>query len=249
MRFEVIKNSVSEYDDEADFFLDNFKSDKEYVYDIYYSKEHKGVIAEIWNDDEDEENIIFSQTDKKSEFAITPEPYKGGNYESFLRFNGVKEEVDTRPLNERFCDITDEVWQKDIKEVWRSLCFKGEEDPRNEQFLEAIWHASTEILPKLEVSIIVDRDGKLFINRGSPGYVDYKGVDLKGMTIPLQSWIHTHPFGYAFWSGTDTNTINNWKMVLNEATVLGNGERLTWVKNNGSETMIKTVTQAGGFDL
>lgn len=252
MRIEKINNSKSPEDSYADAYLDNFEGMKdEYVYDIYYDDEMGCVVAEIWNEeDEAEADFLLQESGINSAYIQTQiiEP-KSGDLNSFFKGNEMKY-AEGANLNERYCDIEPEVWQKEINEVWRSLLFRGEDDPRNPRFLEAIWHASTVILPKLEVSIIVDRDGKLFMNRGSPGFVDYKGVNLKGMKIPLQSWIHTHPFGMAFWSGTDRNTLRNWKFMLEEATVLGNGERLTWIRNkSGKESMIKTVEKEEGFEL
>tara|TARA_R110002167_G_scaffold111007_1_gene282307 strand:- start:21533 stop:22294 length:762 start_codon:yes stop_codon:yes gene_type:complete len=253
MRIEKINNCKDENDRFADNYLNNFKGKMdEYVYDIYYDEEICAIVAEIWNEeDEEREDEILALKNKNSAYFQTQllEP-KSGELSSFFRGNEMKF-ADESNLNERFCDIEPEVWQKEIQQIWKSLLFSGEDNPRNPRFLEAIWHASTVILPKLEVSIIVDRDGKLFMNRGSPGFVDYKGVDLKGMKIPIQSWIHTHPFGLAFWSGTDTDTIKNWRFILGEATVLGNKERLTWVREQatGQETMIKTVVKEEGFEL
>lgn len=251
MRIEKIEKCKDPNDEIADAFLDNFEgNDDEFIYDIYYDKEMDCVVAEIWNEeDEAEENFLVAESNPQSAFVQTQliNP-KSGDLDSFFKGNELKFAEGTN-LNERYCDIAPEVWQKEIHEVWRSLLFRGEDNPRNPRFLEAIWHASTVILPKLEVSVIVDRDGKLFLNRGSPGFVDYRGVNLQGMKIPLQSWIHTHPFGMAFWSGTDRNTLRNWKFMLEEATVLGNGERLTWVKENDKEVMIKTVEKEEGFDL
>ena len=251
MRIEKIEKCKDPNDEIADAFLDNFEgNDDEFIYDIYYDKEMNCVVAEIWNEeDEVEENFLVAESNPYSAFVQTQliNP-KSGDLDSFFKGNELKFAEGTN-LNERYCDIAPEVWQKEIKEIWKSLLFRGEDTPRNPRFLEAIWHASTVILPKLEVSVIVDRDGKLFLNRGSPGFVDYRGVNLQGMKIPLQSWIHTHPFGMAFWSGTDRNTLRNWKFMLEEATVLGNGERLTWVKENDKEVMIKTVEKEEGFAL
>ena len=248
MRIEKIVGCKSPEDEVANKFLDEFNGkDDEYIMDIYYDEQICAVVAEIWNEEDDEkfDNTLGETSAYVQTQLINP---KSGDLDSFFKGNELKFAEGTN-LNERYCDIAPEVWQKEIKEVWKSLLFRGEDNPRNPRFLEAIWHASTVILPKLEVSIIVDRDGKLFLNRGSPGFVDYRGVDLKGMKIPLQSWIHTHPFGMAFWSGTDRNTLRNWKFMLEEATVLGNGERLTWVKENDKEVMIKTVEKEEGFAL
>lgn len=145
------------------------------------------------------------------------------------------------PLNEQYTDVEPEVWQAEIKEIWRHLSFKGEDDPTNQNFIDSIWNASKSILNGLEVSVIIDRDGKLFMNSGSPGYVEYGGVNVAGMKIPIRCWIHTHPFGQAFWSGTDTNTLRNWRPILEQAIVIGNQEYLQWDKLEKKEVMTKVV--------
>ena len=65
--------------------------------------------------------------------------------ETFFKRNEPK----SGPLNARYTDIEPEVWQKEIKEVWKHLSFKGEDDPSDERFIEAIWNASKNILPTL----------------------------------------------------------------------------------------------------
>ena len=167
-----------------------------------------------------------------SQFHVT-----GIGTETFFKRNEPK----SGPLNVRYTDIEPEVWQKEIKEVWRHLSFKGEDDPSDERFIEAIWNASKNILPGLEISVIIDRDGSLFMNSGSPGYVDYGGVMVAGMKIPIKCWIHTHPFGSAFWSGTDTNTLRNWRPILDQAIVIGNQEYLKWDKLEDKEVMTKVM--------
>tara|TARA_R110001592_G_scaffold35695_5_gene121221 strand:- start:776 stop:1447 length:672 start_codon:yes stop_codon:yes gene_type:complete len=165
--------------------------------------------------------------------VIEPITYKSG----FFR----PSEPKSGPLNQRFTDVEPEVWQAEIKEVWKHLLFKGEDDPSNQSFIDSIWNASKNILGGLEISVIIDRDGKLFMNSGSPGYVEYGGVNVAGMKIPLRCWIHTHPFGQAFWSGTDTNTLRNWRPILEQAIVIGNQEYLQWDKLEKKEVMTKVV--------
>jgi hypothetical protein len=105
---------------------------------------------------------------------------------------------------------------------------------KNEKFLDAIWNVSTVVLPGLEVSVIVDRDNNLFCSYGSPGYVDYS-VPPKGMKIPIKCWIHTHPFGKAYWSSTDWNTIHIWKSIMEYAIVLGGDNEMHWFKKGRQE--------------
>jgi len=85
---------------------------------------------------------------------------------------------------------------------------------------EHIWYASTEILPKLEVQIIIDSNDAIHISTGSAGYVDFK-IDPVGMKLPIKCWIHTHPFGRAYFSGTDIRTVSIWEPLMKEAYVLG----------------------------
>ena len=163
-------------------------------------------------------------------------PYQGGMVSGFFRNNEPK-----APLNIQYHRVEDEVWQTPIREM-----FSG--DYECESFLAEIWKQSVETLGGLEVSVIVDGNDNLYINHGSPGFVDYVGVDLRGMRIPIKCWIHTHPFGYAFWSGTDNRTLRNWRPILNSAIVLGKGEHLKWEKTENGERMTKVVNTPK-FDL
>lgn len=164
---------------------------------------------------------------------------KGMDYETFYYGNEVKEPEGN--LNERWTNIPVEVWSKPIHEVWRHMLFSGIAATDSPSFLDKIWEASVETLEGLEVSVIVDANNKLFMNSGSPGLVDYGGVMVKGMKLPIKSWIHTHPFGVAFWSGTDRRTLRTWRPILKEAIVLGKNERLIWKKLHDTETMTKIV--------
>jgi len=102
---------------------------------------------------------------------------------------------------------------------------------RNEDFLDKIWEMSLNAfdIPR-EVQVVVDADNQLFISHGSPGLVWFDEAPV-GMKIPLKCWIHTHPFGSAYFSGRDWLTINTWRMMLPEAIVLGGAERMTWFRD------------------
>ena len=50
------------------------------------------------------------------------------------------------------------------------------------------------------------------------------------MTLPIECWIHTHPFGKAYFSSTDWNTIRTWEPVMKYAIVLGGNESMEWIK-------------------
>ena len=90
--------------------------------------------------------------------------------------------------------------------------------------LSVIWEMSTEAfdIPR-EIQIVIDDDGEIFIDVGTPGYVDFS-FEPSGMKLPIMCWIHTHPMGSAFFSTTDWKTLNSWNSIMESAIVLGNNE-------------------------
>jgi len=90
----------------------------------------------------------------------------------------------------------------------------------NLDFHAAIWHASTVILPNLEVQVVIDSNNKCHVSTGSAGYVDFQ-INPVGMKLPIRCWIHTHPFGAAYFSGTDIRTVSIWEQIMETAYVLG----------------------------
>ena len=56
-----------------------------------------------------------------------------------------------------------------------------------------------------EVQVIVDAKDDLYISVGTFGFVSFKDQEeqLGGMKLPLKCWIHTHPFGQAFFVVVD----------------------------------------------
>jgi hypothetical protein len=140
-------------------------------------------------------------------------------------------------LNEEKKDITNEEWA-----TWKLLIQttfdtygQSQYDPR---FLNQIWQLSTKVLPGLEVSVIVDSNNKLFISKGTGVFVDYKDENVAGMRIPIKCWIHTHPFGHAYFSGTDWRTINTQRPILKEAIVLGDNQSMRWERNDTDGDML-----------
>lgn len=107
-------------------------------------------------------------------------------------------------------------------------------------FLEMIWNMSQTAFDKpREVQVVIDSNDKLFMNFGTPSYVDFP-VDMgSGMKLPLKCWIHTHPFGQAYFSGTDMSTIRTWEPVLLTAIVLGDNQHQIWTKH--SDKMIHST--------
>jgi hypothetical protein len=90
----------------------------------------------------------------------------------------------------------------------------------NTEFHNAIWHSSTVILPNLEVQVVIDAKNDCYVSSGSSGFVDFGSVP-KGMKMPVRCWIHTHPFGSAYFSGTDIRTVSIWEQLMESAYVLG----------------------------
>lgn len=90
----------------------------------------------------------------------------------------------------------------------------------NLDFHQTIWECSTEILPGLEVQVVIDGKNNCFVSTGSPGFVDFFEPPV-GMSLPIRCWIHTHPFGAAYFSGTDIRTVSIWEVMMETAYVLG----------------------------
>jgi len=74
-----------------------------------------------------------------------------------------------------------------------------------------------------EISILVDADGKMFVDVGESGQV--KMAPPEGAVAPFKQWIHTHPKD-PYWSKTDKDTLACFSGLLTEATVLGESQYL-----------------------
>jgi len=150
--------------------------------------------------------------------------------------------METAMLNERRLEAINH-----IEQAWDMiLCVHGisstskveefEDMEHTLDFHRAIWYASTEILPALEVQAVIDSKNQIFVSTGTAGYVDYLTINpsnLIGMKLPIKCWIHTHPFGSAYFSGTDWRTINIWELNMQSAYVLGGeGHYGYWDKTN-----------------
>jgi hypothetical protein len=117
-------------------------------------------------------------------------------------------------------------WKKEIEEKFEGAY----SDYGDDDFLDTIWDMSLTAfdIPR-EVQVVVDNKDNLYISVGTPGLVWFDEPPV-GMSVPLKCWIHTHPFGSAYFSGTDWKTIKTWEPLLNEAVVLGDEEAMSWVK-------------------
>lgn len=107
-----------------------------------------------------------------------------------------------------------------LKHVFNSIKSWHALPHHSEEFRKAIWYASTVILPKLEVQVVIDGNNNCHISSGTAGYVDFK-IDPVGMKLPIKCWIHTHPFGSAYFSGVDINTVSTWEPLMECAIVIG----------------------------
>ena len=141
-------------------------------------------------------------------------------------------------MTERTGIVLQDDWEQQIVDVFEERArlmkinrLQDYHNYRNENFLDKIWEMSLNAfdIPR-EVQIVVDADDQLFISHGSPGLVWFDEAPV-GMKIPLKCWIHTHPFGSAYFSGRDWLTINTWRMMLPEAIVLGGAEKMTWFRD------------------
>ena len=124
-----------------------------------------------------------------------------------------------------------ENWKEKIEEAWM-----GEE--YQSHFHEMIWEMSqTAFDVPREVQVVIDNTGALYISVGSPGFVSFDGDEdqLAGMKMPIFQWIHTHPFGDAYFSGRDLLTISMWERHLIQAIVLGKDERMTMFFRAGKD--------------
>ena len=85
---------------------------------------------------------------------------------------------------------------------------------------------------------VIDAKDNLHISSGTAGYVDFK-VDPVGMKLPIKCWIHTHPFGSAYFSGTDIRTVSIWEPLMHNAVVLGGrGHYGIWDNKNPKQLNI-----------
>ena len=134
--------------------------------------------------------------------------------------------------------ILNSCWQLEIEDAfensesfWASLY---SDKPIRNEFLETIWKMSLTAFEKpREIQVVIDSNNDLFMSVGSASFVAFTEMqELTNMKIPIKCWIHTHPFGKAYFSMTDTNTIDTWKPLMLSAIVLGDNEHQTWRKNH-----------------
>ena len=120
-------------------------------------------------------------------------------------------------------------WKDEIREYWDMVKEDAKWDFPNadaELFLASIWKASSKDLEGMEVQVVIDNNNNIFVSSGTPSFVSFMNheeeLNEQKMRLPIKCWIHTHPFGEAYFSSTDWGTINTWKTVMEYAVVLGN---------------------------
>lgn len=129
-------------------------------------------------------------------------------------------------LRDQAISHIEKVWIEIVGRVFRqspvTKIEELEELHHNLRLHDAIWFASTEILPNLEIQVVIDAKNDIYVSTGSAGYVDFNINPIReGMKTPVKCWIHTHPFGSAYFSGTDVRTVSIWQPLMETAYVLG----------------------------
>ena len=116
----------------------------------------------------------------------------------------------------------------------------GDDAIHSKSWHYSIWFASTSMLPNLEVQVVIDANNRAFISSGSAGYVDFPIGKEHGLKTPVKCWFHTHPFGSAYFSGTDWTTVGNWQPLMKTAYVIGGDEHYGfWEQNKPNQLEIK----------
>ena len=153
--------------------------------------------------------------------------------------------------------IINQEWKQEIESAWQrfkdweylnkylreDLTHYLRHTKAGQEVLDAIWNMSkTAFDYDREVQVVIDSNNKLFITFGTGSLVWFlDNEELTGMRMPIKCWIHTHPFGKAYFSGTDWNTINTYEPIMDSAIVLGGTERMTWIKGKNETYFEESV--------
>lgn len=108
-------------------------------------------------------------------------------------------------------------------------------------FLDLIWAVTHDVCNGNEIQVVIDSNDNLYCSEGNPGLVWFNQDDksIFGMKLPIKVWIHTHPFGKAFFSGTDWSTINTWRPMMNYAIVVGDDEYFSYNLKSSTSKFVK----------
>ena len=115
-------------------------------------------------------------------------------------------------------------------EQWNSACFKAEARAVESEEVQSVQRRAAQhgrwdlvynlsLIAGLETSVLIDANGEIQIDWGSPGRVPLRPP--VGMMAPFRLWVHTHPGFHAYWSGTDKNSLAIAQGILSSALVLG----------------------------
>jgi len=114
-------------------------------------------------------------------------------------------------------------WNNEINDIWRLI---QKTTKRIADLYPVIWKSSMEN-DGCEVQVVIDANDNIFSSIGNPSFVAFMQAPV-GLTLPIKEWIHTHPFGSAYFSGTDIRTVRTFEPVMERATVLGFNQIATW---------------------
>ncbi len=162
-------------------------------------------------------------------YRVNDEPIEEPSDEELERWNRELNEV-LRPQAEQYIlnKYKECIDSGHYRNVWNTF-----------EFHSAIWYASTEILPKLEIQVVIDGDNNCYVTTGSAGYVEFGMQPPIGMKLPIKCWIHTHPFGSAYFSSVDIRTVSIWDTNMQNAIVLGGYNHWgSWTNNSPNELTI-----------
>ena len=132
---------------------------------------------------------------------------------------------------------------KELNPNWKDEIEVSYQNDHVLHFYDVIWNMSLTAFDRpREVQVVIDSNDNLFISVGSGGLVTFGGQDEQtiGMKFPVKEWIHTHPFGKAYFSGTDLNTVFMYQRHMLKATVLGDKERATQYLGFDSDKQSRT---------
>ena len=136
-------------------------------------------------------------------------------------------------------------WKEEIQESFNYESKEGLFSENRCEFLAQIWHQSMMAFDSpREIQVVIDNEDKLHISFGSASFVSFD-EEPSGLKLPIKCWIHTHPSGSAYFSGTDRKTIDTWKPMMFSAIVLGDNQHQVWTKSSDKvihyQYKIKTV--------
>ncbi len=135
-------------------------------------------------------------------------------------------------------------------EQWNDACFQAEARAVESEEVQTVQHRAAQhgrwdlvynlsLIAGLETSVLIDANGEIQIDWGSPGRVPLRPP--VGMMAPFRVWVHTHPGFQAYWSLTDKNSLAIAHGILSRALVLG-APGIKQSRNIGPES-VETISQ------